>query len=245
MQYLTREERLIPLENVTNTRDLGGYETQSASYTKTRKYIRGSSPYQATALDIETLKDYGVEVVIDLRGEYEKKKQVSPFKNDPDIKYHEVDIFLDNHVAVVPEEVKQYKNLGGFYIYMLEAMKGQIKKVFDLFYQYSYECILFHCSAGKDRTGIISALLLDLAGCHEYDIVKDYSETYENNMAINEALASLMDNQEAKEYLKSSPRYMMELLDYLREHYGSAQGYLLNIGLKEEEIEEIRENFVI
>ena len=55
----------------------------------------------------------------------------------------------------------------------------------------------------------------------------------------------MMDNEEAKQYLRSSPRYMMELLDYLREHYGSAKEYLLEIGLKNEEIEQLIENFTI
>ena len=58
-------------------------------------------------------------------------------------------------------------------------------------------------------------------------------------------LADKGQNEEAKQYLRSSPRYMMELLDYLREHYGSAKEYLLEIGLKNEEIEQLIENFTI
>jgi len=51
--------------------------------------------------------------------------------------------------------------------------------------------------------------------------------------------------EEAKQYLKSSPRYMMEFLDYLREHYGSSRGYLMEIGLSYDEIEQLVENFTI
>ncbi len=86
---------------------------------------------------------------------------------------------------------------------------------------------------------------MDLIGCHEYDIVKDYSESYENNKEMNASLAQMMNDEEAKQYLRSSPRYMMELLDYLREHYGSAKEYLLEIGMKNDEIEELIENFTI
>ena len=88
-------------------------------------------------------------------------------------------------------------------------------------------------------------MLLDLIGCHEYDIVKDYSESYENNIVKNEELAQMMKEEDAKQYLKSSPRYMMEFLDYLREHYGSSKEYLLNIGIQEDEIEQLIENFTI
>ena len=62
---------------------------------------------------------------------------------------------------------------------------------------------------------------------------------------LNASLAQMMDNEEAKQYLRSSPRYIMELLDYLREHYGSAKEYLLEIGLKNEEIEQLIENFTM
>lgn len=245
MLYMTREERMITLEKMPNTRDLGGYETQAGMYSKSHCYVRASSPAQATPKDIQTLKDYGVKVVIDLRSDFEKQQQPNPFQDDPDVTYYEVNIFESSKATVVPEEVKQYKDLGGVYLYMLEAVKHKFKEVFDIFVQHPYECILFHCSAGKDRTGVISALLLDLIGCHEYDIVKDYSESYENNRDINENLSQMMQDEEAKQYLKSSPRYMMEFLDYLREHYGSSQEYLLEIGLSKEDIEQIIENFTI
>lgn len=245
MLYMTREERLIPLEKMVNTRDLGGYETQAGSYSKSHKYIRASSPANATLNDLKTLKDYGVKVVIDLRSDFEKTHQENPFQKDSDIDFYEVNLFDSTTAAIVPEEVKQYKDLGGVYIYMLEGMKNKFKDIFDIFLKHPDDCILFHCSAGKDRTGMVSALLLDLIGCHEYDIVKDYSESYENNIEINEGLAQMMEDEEAKQYLKSSPRYMMEVLDYLREHYGSAKEYLLETGIKVEEIDQLIENFSI
>lgn len=245
MLYMTREERMISLEKMVNTRDLGGYETQGGTYSKAHKYIRASSPTNATKKDIQTLKDYGVKAVIDLRSDFEKENQPNPFVNIEGVDYYEVNLFDSSKATVVPEEVKQYKDLGGVYIYTLEAMKHKIKEVFDIFTKYPYECVMFHCSAGKDRTGIIACLLLDLIGCHEYDIVKDYSESYENNKEINEGLLEMMKDEEAKQYLNSSPRYMMEFLDYLREHYGSSRGYLVEIGFSNQKIEELIENFTI
>lgn len=245
MLYMTREERMISLEKMVNTRDLGGYETQGGTYSKAHKYIRASSPASASQKDIQTLKDHGVKVVIDLRSDFEKENQKNPFQNEKDIDYYEVNLFDSSTASIVPDEVKQYKDLGGVYIYMLEGMKNKFKEIFDIFLKYPYDGVMFHCSAGKDRTGMTAALLLDLIGCHEYDIVKDYSESYENNLEINEGLSQMMKNEEAKQYLKSSPRYMMEFLDYLREHYGSSKGYLAEIGLSYDEIEQLIENFTI
>lgn len=245
MLYMTREERLLPTEKMVNTRELGGYETQAGTYSKSHKYIRASSPSNASKHDIELLKDYDVKVVVDLRSDFEKEKAPHAFYHDQDVEYYEVNLFHSDKATVVPEEVKTYKDLGGVYIYMLESSKKQFKELFEIFLKYPYDCILFHCSAGKDRTGVTAALLLDLIGCHEYDIVKDYSESYENNKEINQGLLEMMNNEEAKQYLKSSPRYIMEFLSYLRDHYGSAKEYLIDIGLTYEQVDQLIETFTI
>lgn len=244
MQYMTSEERLIALDKMTNTRDLGGYETQEGYYTKSHHYIRASSPANATEGDLEKLYDYGVRVTIDLRSDFEKEAQPTSFKDYRDVENIEINLMDDAVVKVVPSEVKEYKDLGGVYIYMLEAHQKQIKAVFDVFKDHLYEGVLFHCSAGKDRTGIIAALLLELAGCYDHDIVKDYSESYANNHEIIEALKEMMD-EDTENFLTSSPRYMMIFLDYLREHYGSAKAYLYQIGMSEEDIEDIKQSFII
>lgn len=244
MQYMTSEERLIALDKMTNTRDLGGYETQEGYYTKSHRFIRASSPANATDEDLNKLYDYGVRVTIDLRSDFEKEVQPSRFKDYRDVENIEVNLMDDAVVKVVPKEVKEYKDLGGVYVFVLEAHQKQIKAVFDIIKDHLYGGILFHCSAGKDRTGIIAALLMELAGCYEHDIVKDYSESYANNLEMIENLKEMMDD-ETENYLTSSPRYMMIFLDYLREHYGSAKAYLLHIGLTEDEIEDIKQSFLI
>lgn len=244
MQYMTREDRYIELEHMPNTRDLGGYETQDGHYTKAHHYVRASGPYLCADHDLDTLYDYGVRVVIDLRSDFEKGVMKSRLAQDDRFENIEINLMDSQVVKVVPDEVREYRDLGGVYIYALEAHKEQIKAVFKVFLEHLYDCVLFHCSAGKDRTGIIAALLLDLAGCHEYDIVKDYSESYANNESINEELDKMMD-EDAKDYLQSSPRYMMIMLDYLHEHYGSAQAYLESIGLSEDEVMDLKDSFII
>ncbi|MGX8680789.1 MAG: tyrosine-protein phosphatase, partial [bacterium] len=225
-------------------RDLGGYETQDGYYTKAHHYIRASSPANATPQDIDLLYDYGVRVTIDLRSDFEKEVQPSPFETDDRFENYEVNLMDQAIVKVVPQEIREYRDLGGVYIFMLEAHKGCIKKVFDIFLAHPYECVLFHCSAGKDRTGVIAGLLLELAGCHDYDIIKNYSESYQYNLSIIEDLSEIMD-PDSEPYLRSSPRFMMILLDFLREHYGSTKGYLLDLGFTEQEIEDLKEMFVI
>lgn len=245
MLYMTREERLLPLEKMCNTRDLGGYETQGGTFTKAHKYIRATSPTLASPNDLQSLKNYGINVVIDLRSPFEKQQGENPLKHDEDMTYYEVNLFDSMLASALKETSKEYNDLGAVYIHILETRKQEIKEIFNIFLEHLYDCTMFHCTSGKDRTGIISALLLDLAGCHEYDIVKDYIETYENNKELNDQVLALIQDEEAKQFLKSSPRYIMELLDYLREHYGSASQYLISIGIDEEDVDILIENFTI
>lgn len=241
---LSREERLLKIENTTNVRDLGGYETQEGYYTKSHKFVRSTCPSQINEEQKEQFYQYGIRTVVDLRSENEIYHQPHGLKNYKDIEYYHVNLLQLDNINVVPQDIKEYQDLSGFYIFMIEANKKQFKEVFQIFLNHPYHCTLFNCSAGKDRTGVIAALLMDLAGCHEYDIVKDYSESYENNMVILKELEGMMSEADQK-YLGSDPRMMMKFLAYLRENYGSAQGYLLACGLTEEELLEIKENFII
>lgn len=244
MMQLSKEERYIQLEKMTNTRDLGGYETQDGHYTKSHKFVRAAGPANATKQDLETLYRYGVRCVVDLRSDYELTHQPSKLKGYKDITYYTIPLMNEEKVSVIPDDIKNYQDLSGFYVYLLEANKEQFKKVFTVFLQHPYDAILFNCSAGKDRTGVIAALLLDLAGCHEYDIVKDYSESYENNLPILSELEKMI-SAENQAFLGSNPNYMIKFIGYLREHYGSAKEYLIQCGMSETDIEELIANFTL
>lgn len=244
MMQLSREERMLQVESMTNIRDLGGYETQSGYYTKSHKFIRSTNPGKLTDDEKAYLYEYGIRLQVDLRSDFEVEQQPSLLKDYKDIEYLRVDLMKSTSLNILPKEITNYKNLAGFYIYMLEANKEQFKNLFEIFYNHPYDAIMFNCSAGKDRTGVVAALLLDLAGCHEYDIVKDYSESYENNLRLIPELEKIVDSKNHA-FLESEPRMMMELLDYLRTNYGSAKEYLISCGLEEEVILDIIENFII
>ncbi len=233
MMQLSREERMLKVESMTNIRDLGGYETQAGYYTKSHKFIRSTNPAKLTDDEKIYLYNYGIRVQIDLRSDFEVEQQPSSLINYRDIEYYNVNLMKAKDLNILPKEIANYQDLAGFYIFMLEANKEQFKEVFEIFYNHPYDAIMFNCSAGKDRTGVIAALLLDLAGCHEYDIVKDYSELEKLIDAKNHA------------FLESEPRMMMKFFDYLRGHYGSAKEYLVNCGMDEEKIIEVMENFII
>lgn len=244
MMQLSREERMIKLDKMSNTRDLGGYETQEGHYTRSHVFVRAANPSTATSLDLKRLYDYGVRCQVDLRSVTEMERQPSQLKDYEGIDYYAMPLMQNTQLSVLPKDMSSYNDLSGFYIFVLEAYKEQFKAVFKVFLKYAGSTVLFNCSAGKDRTGIIAALLLDLVGCHEYDIVKDYTESYENNAHINEELEKMLGSDTAH-FLYSEPRYMMKMINHIRDTYGSSKEYLLSTGLSEDELDEIKENFII
>ena len=221
MMQLSREERLLHIGKMTNVRDLGGYETQEGYYTKSHKYVRSTCPSGISDDLKEQFYQYGIRTVIDLRSDYELVHQPHSLKGYKDIEYYHINLLQNENMSVLPNDIKDYQDLSGFYIFMIEANKKQFKKVFNIFLNHPYDCTLFNCSAGKD-----------------------YSESYENNMAMIKQLEEMIPSEDEK-FLGSDPRVMMKFIAYLRENYGSTKGYLLNIGFSDEEIEEIKENFII
>ena len=147
---MTKEDRLLPLKSLRNTRELGGYETQEGSFTKTHCYIRGATPAFLNEEDASYLYDYGVRVIVDLRGANEIQKAPNPLKGYKDIEYYHIDLFGDPKASLFPSDMS-FKDMGELYCLMLDYLKPNFKKIFDLFLNHMGETILFHCSAGKEH----------------------------------------------------------------------------------------------
>lgn len=133
MMQLSREERMLQVESMTNIRDLGGYETQSGYYTKSHKFIRSTNPSKLTDEEKEYLYNYGIRLQIDLRSDFEIEQQPSSLIGYKDIEYIRIDLMKTKNLNVLPKEIANYKDLAGFYIYMLEANKEQFKELLKSF----------------------------------------------------------------------------------------------------------------
>ena len=103
--------------------------------------------------------------------------------------------------------------------------------------------ILFHCSAGKDRTGMIAAILLMLVGVKKEEIIKNYTLSMSNlNPIINKF--SYENDESLKDFLGAEAEHITTFLDYLENDHNGAEGYLEFIGFSEEETEILKSSFL-
>jgi protein-tyrosine phosphatase len=129
------------------------------------------------------------------------------------------------------------------YFLIAERAKVPVARVVTALAECSTPAV-YHCSAGKDRTGLISAIVLGLLGVPDEFIVADYAATQDNLDAIIDRLKQSPGYRDAldnlpPDTLHAEPATMLSLLDRLRERYGSIRGYANDIGLSDAVIQQL------
>lgn len=139
-------------------------------------------------------------------------------------------------------------NLSEMYIYILDNSKNEFPRVFELLADPAEGAALFHCTVGKDRTGIVAALLLHLAGVAQATIIEDYALTATFLLPIMDELCDSRPKEGAadlyEQFFDCNPRYMETMLQYLQSTYGSAENYLATIDLSQEKITALKQKLL-
>lgn len=228
--------RHIPLAGTYNLRDLGGYATPAGT-TVWRRVLRADGLHRMGPEGAAGLAALGVRTVIDLRRDHELAAQPNPVREHPGIAYLNVSLFdrLDVVEAHAPEGEEAGNVLLGLYCQTLAQRGAEIREILETIAA-AEGVVLFHCTAGKDRTGVIAALLLALAGVGREDIVADYALT---GAQIAPLIATVLKNAEArgedmvryKALLECRPETMVAFLDHLEAVHGGVERYLASVGL--------------
>jgi protein-tyrosine phosphatase len=229
-------ERLIELEASFNFRDLGGYAGAGGRVVRWRRLFRADGLYRLTPADLELLSAFGLRTVVDLRtnGELERTGRIA-WPNE-DLAFHHLplmDVLPDDaeysqwaHSAFVAEQYGQ----------MLVAGAPAVRAVFDILADPESYPLAYHCMVGKDRTGIVSALVLSLLGVDDAVVAADYalSEAAMIRMLkwirVNrpDVFADLEANSTS--IVAAAPETMELFLKGVDATYGGAEGYLESIG---------------
>lgn len=238
--YDPGKQRLF-FDDLINCRDLGGMRGSGGRVFKNNIILRSGSPSLASDKAYRELKQYGVKTVIDLRSEAEVGHYGNPFREDEDTAYYNIPLFLGDPDADEDPTMNYLKEhpMGDFYVLLLKNLGPRIVDVMDLIAERTDGIILIHCAHGKDRTGVIAALLYLLIGASREDIVLNYKVSYEYARHLLDPLIEAKEPA-LKHTLRSDAVNMEIMLDYMDKEYGmSARSYLLGSGMPEERIDRL------
>ena len=236
--------RLVPLEAVHNFRDLGGYATTDGRTTRWRVLFRADGLYRLTPADVESLAPLGLHTVIDLRSDPELDERGRfPVDAHP-VVFHHLPI-VDKTWS--PDQRPAFDRDEDFLIWaygeMLEIGAPRFAKAFEVLAEPDALPAVFHCAAGKDRTGLLAALLLGSIGVSHDDIVDDYSLTSEGMERFRawaeRELPEWSDRMATMPpaFTMALPDAMRHVLEQLAAEHGSIRAYVRSIGVSESTLE--------
>ena len=235
-------ERLIALEGAVNFRDLGGYAADGGSRTRWRTLFRADGLGELTEADISVLRALGIRTVIDLRSGSELER------GRFDVGAHPVDFHHFPFIDELPDAQEFDRRpglLGSQYQEIVQDAGGQILAALEVLATPDALPAVFHCTAGKDRTGVLSAIVLSLLGVDEPTVVADYALSGAAMQRLREKLvAKYPEGRETieniDEVFSADPAQMELLLDHVRTQYGSVGAYVEGLGAGPALVEALR-----
>lgn len=248
MSARSQRVRRLMWDGCLNVRDLGGFPAMDGRETRWGAVVRSDNPGRLTGAGREALLAYGIRTIVDLRFPHELEEYPHPFAEPG-----EHGIFYTHRPFIRPgapsppnlDELSLSEN----YINMLDRFAPEVSAIVQTIATAPEGGVLVHCAAGKDRTGITSAILLDLVGVDRATIAADYALTAE--CLEPEMTAWLLNGpgtrDEREQILaRNRPRaeVMLQVLDHLDSRYGGAEPYLLHGAMDASTLARIRERLL-
>ena len=236
-------QRRIALDGCLNFRDLGGYPTADGRRVRWRELFRSDSLHLLTTADVQRLRqELGLGFVIDLRSTAELRKEGRGLLEAQAIRFHHLPLFDGERTART--DPPPFASLGELYFLMIEHAAPAVGRVVTALAESGCPAV-FHCAAGKDRTGVVSAVLLGLLDVPDEVIVADYAATREQLEAIVDRLMSLegykaMLAELPPDTMHAEPETMITLLERVRGTYGAMAEYARHAGVSDDAIATLR-----
>jgi protein-tyrosine phosphatase len=240
-----RAPRLIPLEGTQNFRDVGGYRTADGRRVKWGLIFRSADLSKLTAADIAELNLLGVQTVFDLRSTGERRNAPDVFAGrsttvslDYDINAQAITTAL--HSGPTVESLRSA--LSATYLELLTSLQPEYRQLFDQLLE-GRGATIYHCTAGKDRTGTATALILSALGVPRETIYADYLMSNRfYHPAANATPMGGMPSELSAVLTSVDQSYLQGLYDSIDDHYGSVDGYLDRaLGVDAAKISRLRE----
>ena len=242
-------ERRVPFSGITNLRDLGGYPTATGGVTRWGTVFRADALHKLTADDLEAFEELGVRTVYDLRGDVERDEFPGPVPS--------------RHVSIVgrPRDVDPppppadmtardgERMLRDMYVGALTHSAAEIGTIVRGLADPTGTPAVFHCHGGKDRTGLVAAVLLLALGVDRDTVLDDYEATsrYRRLDQQQDSLANMLQagiSPEAAAGVLGTPRWAMaEAVDRLLTSSGGVEAFVIGPGgLEPNELDALRDH---
>jgi protein-tyrosine phosphatase len=235
-------KRSIDLTGCLNFRDIGGYPSSGGRAVRWRQVFRSDALHHLTADDVARLRDeLGLGDVIDLRSSAECTTEGRGPLSDEAMRFYHLPLF-DGETPKSAGSIDM--TLTDRYFLLAEFAKRPIARVITTLAETDSPAV-YHCAAGKDRTGVVSAILLGILDVPDEIIVADYAATQENLEAITERLMASEGYQTMlsalpPDTMHADPETMIGFIERLRGMYGTMADYARSAGVSDASLERLR-----
>jgi protein-tyrosine phosphatase len=245
---LLRNRDLI-WDGCLNVRDLGGHPTESGGETRFGAIVRADSVSHLSPEGWKALVAYGIRTVIDLRGHHEREDD-PPRELPVTVKHVPFLEASEPEWEVIAAELERLDDLPVVdatrkaYIVFLERFKPNVGNAVRAVAEAPEGGVVVHCVGGKDRTGLLTALLLHLAGVPTEDIAADYALSEERLRPRHDVWLEAAETEAERKRLErithTPPQVITGLFEELERRYGSVEGYLASAGVGDEDLARAR-----
>lgn len=241
---MVTRERLLPLVGAYNFRDLGGYPTGDGRTTRWGRLFRSDTLHELTRADLEVLEEVGLSAVVDLRTTAEVERTGrGPLGGRP-LRYLHAPVLREEggDTRAAPEPEGDDTSLR--YLWYLDVGRRALVEAIEMVADPSSLPLVFHCAAGKDRTGVLAALVLDIVGVERDVIVEDYALTQSRLELIVARLrrdpvhGKRMDEIPPSR-LRVEGETMARFLSLLHERHGGARAWAASAGVAKASLERL------
>lgn len=243
-------ERLVPLTGAFNFRDLGGYVAADGQVVRWGRVYRADALHALTADDLAAIDRIGLRTVIDLRSHTEVTAAPHPFPAAGGVRYRHAPLSVGYEVD--PNETKRPPDYSAEWLYrtMIDLGGEAIRVLFEEVADPEATPLVFHCTAGKDRTGVAAALLLRALGVPDEMIGEDYAISQLSMPKLIERLTRIREASgqppPAISAMIEARAEMLEVaLRHLDETHGGTLPYLRQVGVDDATLARVRAQLLL
>jgi protein tyrosine/serine phosphatase len=248
---IAHEERFVEIEGVFNFRDLGGLPAGDGAVTRPGVMFRSDALHHLPVAGVEQLVDLGMRMVIDLRSAVELERTGRGPLEDTDMQWLHAPLSHGDAAAgrVLPPALAE-GDLGRHYVDSLAERTEMLAHVIEHLASPDNLPAVFHCTAGKDRTGMVAALVLSLVGVPDDVIVHDYTLTDDRMVHVMERIRASGDFPQPVTPMlervgRAEAASMESFLGALHERYDGAEGWARGAGVSDDTLASLREVLVV